>query len=182
MQIIIASKNPVKINSVKNGFEKVFGNHDMTFSGINVPSEISDQPMNVDETYLGAQNRIKNAKHIHPKADFIVGIEGGLEVFEGQYYAFAWILINNGEIIGKARTGSFMLPPKITELIDQGMELGHADDIVFGQSNSKQKQGSVGILTNGAIDRTEYYNHAVVLALVPFLNKKLFLTTEDQSL
>ena len=174
MHTIIASKNPVKINSVKNGFEKVFGEQNMTFTGISVPSEIRDQPMNTNETYLGAQNRVKNAKLKHPEADFIVGIEGGLEVFEGQYYAFAWIFIDNGEIIGKSRTGSFMLPPKITELINQGMELGHADDIVFGHSNSKQKQGSVGILTKGAIDRTEYYTHAVALALVPFLNENLF--------
>jgi inosine/xanthosine triphosphatase len=31
------------------------------------------------------------------------------------------------------------LPPKIVELLQQGMELGDADDIVFGQTNSKQK-------------------------------------------
>ena len=32
----------------------------------------------------------------------------------------------------------------------------------------------MGILTRGAIDRTEYYVHPLVLALVPFVNKELY--------
>ena len=173
-RVIVASKNPVKINAIKFGFEDVFDNTDFDFEGVSVSSDISDQPMSVEETYQGALNRIKNAKKLVGKADFYCGIEGGLEIFEDQYYAFAWIVIDNGKTIGKARTGSFMLPPKVVELIEEGMELGHADDIVFGHSNSKQKQGSVGILTHDRLDRTEYYKHAVLLALIPFINEKLF--------
>ncbi|MEM6529629.1 MAG: DUF84 family protein, partial [Chloroflexota bacterium] len=51
-----------------------------------------------------------------------------------------------------------------------GMELGDADDIVFGRSNSKQQTGSVGLLTGDALTRETYYLHAVVLALIPFKN------------
>lgn len=174
MKILVASKNPVKINSVFNGFERVFKHKTINVEGVSVSSEISDQPMTITETFTGAKNRVKNIKTQSLDFDFIVGIEGGLEVFENQYYAFAWVIIDNGSKIGKARTASFMLPPKITQLIEQGMELGHADDIVFGQSNSKQKQGSVGILTKELIDRTEYYTPAVILALIPFINDELF--------
>ena len=60
------------------------------------------------------------------------------------------------------------------ELINQGKELGEADDIVFGQSNSKQKNGAVGILTNNIIDRTQFYVEAMVLALIPFLNEDIY--------
>lgn len=174
MKVLVASKNPVKINSVLNGFEKVFKTKNFKIEGVSVSSEISDQPMSVDETFLGARNRVKNAKKIDSTANFVVGIEGGLEIFEEQYYAFAWVIIDNGTKVGKARTASFMLPPKITKLIEQGMELGHADDIVFSQNNSKQKQGSVGILTKELIDRTDYYTPAVILALIPFINEDLF--------
>ncbi len=156
MKVIIASKNPVKINSIKLGFKKVFNENKFDFEGTSVSSEVSDQPMSVKETYTGALNRIRNAKIKVPDANFYCGIEGGMEYFDNQCYAFAWIIIDNGKTIGKARTASFMLPPKVVELINQGMELGHADDIVFGHSNSKQKQGSVGILTHDKIDRTMY--------------------------
>jgi len=54
------------------------------------------------------------------------------------------------------------------------MELGQADDEVFYEDNSKQKGGSVGILTKGKLNRTEYYQQAVLLALIPFLQKNLY--------
>lgn len=58
----------------------------------------------------------------------------------------------------------------------QGMELGVADDQVFGRVDSKREGGSVGLLSGGLIDRTAYYEHAMTLALVPFMdcNKGLY--------
>ncbi|MGK0308683.1 MAG: non-canonical (house-cleaning) NTP pyrophosphatase, partial [Urechidicola sp.] len=41
-------------------------------------------------------------------------------------------------------------------------------------SNSKQKNGAVGILTGNLIDRTQFYVEAMVLALIPFLNKEIY--------
>jgi non-canonical (house-cleaning) NTP pyrophosphatase len=64
----------------------------------------------------------------------------------------------------------FYLPDEVAALVRGGMELGHADDVVFGRSNSKQEDGSVGLLTGGVINRETYYAHAVVLALIPFRN------------
>jgi non-canonical (house-cleaning) NTP pyrophosphatase len=54
------------------------------------------------------------------------------------------------------------------------MELGHADDLVFQAQNSKQQGGSVGLLTQGLITREAYYQQAMVLALIPFLNESLY--------
>jgi non-canonical (house-cleaning) NTP pyrophosphatase len=48
------------------------------------------------------------------------------------------------------------------------MELGEADDVVFGRANSKQANGSIGLLTDDTITRTSYYVDAVVMALIPF--------------
>jgi len=67
----------------------------------------------------------------------------------------------------------FQLPKKIQKLIDEGFELGEADDLVFKRNESKKKNGAVGILTNNLIDRTKYYEEAVILSLIPFINKKL---------
>lgn len=56
----------------------------------------------------------------------------------------------------------------------RGFELGNATDQVFDQKSSKQKSGSVGILTNDIIDRTQSYVDAVILALIPFKNQNLY--------
>ena len=173
-KVIIASKNPVKVNAVKIGFNQTFPNNKFSFEGKSVPSEVSDQPMTDQETILGATNRATNAKADFPDAAYWIGIEGGIELMENDMMAFAWIIILSNENIGRGRTGTFFLPKKVTALIQQGMELGEADDIVFGDSNSKQKSGAVGLLTNDIIDRTQLYVPAITLALIPFQNPELY--------
>jgi non-canonical (house-cleaning) NTP pyrophosphatase len=82
---------------------------------------------------------------------------------------------------GHSRTGMFYLPDEVVALVNQGHELGDADDIVFGRANSKQQNGAIGILTGDAIDRTAYYADAVVLALVPFKNPSLTFKLESRN-
>ncbi len=173
-KVIIASKNPVKINAVKIGFEKMFPTKDFEFEGISVPSGVKDQPIDNQETMTGAVNRTNNAKTRLQDADYWVGIEGGIEKINDEMEAFAWIVIESKNMKGKARTGTFFLPKKIVELIDEGKELGEADDIVFGGTNSKQKNGAVGILTENIITRTSYYTEAIILALIPFRNFEIY--------
>jgi inosine/xanthosine triphosphatase len=174
-RVFVGSANPVKIECTRKGFEAVFGNLDnYEFIGKSVPSGVSDQPMTNEETLLGATNRAKNLESAYPDGDFYVGIEGGIESIGDEMEAFAWVVVRGNGTSGKAQTSTFQLPPKIVDLIRQGMELGHADDMVFKRKNSKQGNGAVGILTNNVIDRVEYYRHAVILALIPFINTELY--------
>jgi inosine/xanthosine triphosphatase len=171
--IIVASTNPVKIQAVLAGFRAMFSGEDFTAQGVSVPSGVSDQPMSDEETLQGALNRARAAQVQHPDADFWAGIEGGCEEKHGELWAFAWVVILADGLVGKSRTAAFTLPHEIAELVRQGVELGLADDRIFGRSNSKQGNGAVGILTADVIDRAAYYEHAVVLALVPFKNPSL---------
>ena len=126
------------------------------------------------DTFLGAENRVKKALLQFSDYDFYVGIEGGVEDSVSGLMAFAWIVISNGEKIGKARTASFFLPPEVAKLVHQGMELGDADDIVFSKKNSKQQNGAIGLLTNDLITRKSLYLPAVQMAFIPFLNPELY--------
>ena len=75
-----------------------------------------------------------------------------------------------------SKTSAFRLPPALAHLVlERGLELGHADDEVFKRVNSKQGSGTVGVLTDGVIDRTEYYVHALKLALIPWKRPSLYL-------
>lgn len=174
LQVIIASENPVKMQAVQNAFTKVFPQEEFSFVWISVPSGVADQPMTNDETFLGAQNRAYNAKIKLPDADYRVGIEGGIEKKWSEMEVFAWIVISSAKQIGKGRSSTFFLPSKIVKLIDQWIELGKADDIVFGRENSKHGNGAVGILTGDLITRTAYYVEPIILALIPFRNKELY--------
>ncbi len=174
--IIVGSKNPVKIEATHSGFAQVFPHTSFRVSAEEVASGVANQPFGDAETLEGARNRARNAKAMHPTANFWVGLEGGVAAHKEGMEVFAWmcILSNMPPYEGIARTASFFLPPQVTQLVNQGMELGKADDLIFQKRNSKQGQGSVGILTHGIIDRATYYQPAIVLALIPFVNPELY--------
>ena len=178
--VIVGSRNPVKISCTDAGFHQAFPTAFLV-EGLNVSSNVSDQPVGDEETLLGALNRAKNSKTVFPEADFWVGIEGGIEDSSEGMSAFAWVVILDKEgHMGKAKTATFLLPEAIAQLVREGVELGEADDRVFHRENSKHQDGAVGILTNGAINRKEYYQQAIVLALIPFLHKAYYPSSTNE--
>ena len=76
MKVAIGSKNPVKIEAVKEAFGKVWPDQDFEFIGIEVPSGVPDQPMSDEESIKGATTRANNALD-RLNADFGIGLEGG---------------------------------------------------------------------------------------------------------
>jgi inosine/xanthosine triphosphatase len=175
IKVVVASKNPVKLEATRIAFQQFFRNEKFSFLEVDAPSFVSHQPVGDHETFSGAYNRVGFIKEHYPDGDYWVGIEGGVQFEnENEMCAFAWVVIMNKDLCGKARTGTFYLPPEIVRLVKDGKELGEADDIVFQQSNSKQKNGAIGLLTGDVLTRSGLYEQAVVLALIPFRNKQLF--------
>lgn len=172
--VIIASSNPVKLRAVQDGFQRMFPEQAFEFHSVSAPSGVRDQPATDAETLAGARGRVQVARQLHPQADFWVGLEGGIEDDGLEMAAFAWVFIQGQQQTGRARTTTFYLPPAVTALVRQGIELGHADDIVFGRQNSKQANGAIGLLTGDVLDRSQAYAMAVILALVPFKNPDLY--------
>ena len=174
--ILVASQNPVKAQAALAGFQRMFPGETFELRTVMVASGVSEQPFSSDETLQGAMQRAQSARQLDPWADYWVGIEGGVEEHGEELCAFAWIAILADSLTGIGRTGTFYLPPAVAALIRQGKELGEADDVIFQQNNSKQKNGAIGILTGNVIDRTQLYEQAVILALVPFKNPGLYST------
>lgn len=174
-KIVVASQNPVKINAVKHAVEKVFPDEECEIVGVNAVSDVSDQPMSNSETLFGAMNRCEHAAEVVMDADFWVGIEGGVEEEASEMESFAWIVVKDkNDKIGKARTATFFVPQQMIDLMHQGKEMGEADDIIFNNENSKQKEGTVGALTKNVITRMDYYIDTVILAFIPFVNPELY--------
>ena len=176
--IVIASHNPVKILAARRAFERMFPGQEFEISSAGVASGVSHQPFTSAETRLGALNRARGAAQTHPAANFWVGIDGGVEADGDLLAAFAWVAVVSTAQVGLSRSGTFYLPPAVAELVRAGAELGEADDIVFQRSNSKQEQGAVGLLSGGIIDRAGLYEHAAILALLPFKNPDLYKSEE----
>jgi inosine/xanthosine triphosphatase len=175
-KILVGSKNPVKLASVKEAFQKYFDNIDVI--GVDINSKVSDQPVN-DETFEGAKNRaiglIEKNRSENLQAEYFVGIEGGITEIYSRWFAFGCMCVANNE--GKTGFGTsahFELPQKVVSELLNGKELGDVMDKIQNESNTKQKQGAIGFFTNGIMNRSELYVPGLITALIPFLHNDLF--------
>ena len=170
MKVLVGSKNPVKIEATREAFKKYFDNIEVI--GIDVDSKVSRQPIGI-ETFVGAKNRVEELKRF--ESDFYVGIEGGMmNIFE-RWFGFAVVCISDkNDKYGFGITSFFELPQVVVSEIKKGKELGNVIDELTKRENTKQKEGAIGILTRGKIDRKNLYIPAVICALIPFLNEDLF--------
>lgn len=179
MKILVGSKNPVKIESVKEAFSKYFD--DVEAEGIEVNSGVSVQPVN-DETYIGAQNRAFNLYELNKEnnlgADFFVGIEGGIAKQYNRWFAFGCMcIIDKEKNSGFGNSPHFELPEGIVKKLLGGIELGDVMDKIMNEQNTKQRGGAIGFFTNGVMSRKELYIEGLKVALIPFLHKKMFFET-----
>ncbi len=171
MKIVVASRNPVKLKAASTAFAAMLPDTPAEVVGVSVASGVADQPRGDDETRRGARQRADNAQGAEPGADYWVGLEGGVDVLGDTLMTFAWmsILAADGRR-GETRSVGLPLPPAIKALVDEGLELGDANDQVFGTVNSKHQGGAFGLLTDGRYTRESVYVEALCVALVPLIN------------
>jgi len=176
MEVLVGSKNPVKIEATNEVFSKYFGQVNVT--GIEVSSKVSAQPIN-EETFEGAKNRALELKKLNEeqnlRADFFVGIEGGITKLYSKWFALGvGCVIDNQGRIGYGVSPYFELPESIVEQLFSGSELGQVMEKITGKDNIRQTEGAIGFLSKAVLDRKNLYIHSLIVALVPFLNKDLY--------
>jgi len=165
--IAVGSTNPVKLAAVKAMLGRAFPQ--ASFSALTVPSGVPDQPWGDEQTRLGALNRARNAL-IQLQASYGVGLEGGLVETSVGLMTCAWCaVVDERRQVGYGGGVHMLLPPVIAEVLRQRGELGPAMDDLVNEENTKQRQGAVGILTNGLSSRQTAYEQLVAMAAAPFV-------------
>jgi len=172
MKIAVGSKNPVKIAAVETVAKKIWP--DVTVIGIEVEHGTSIQPNSDEEAMEGATNRAQLSLQ-KADADYGFGLEGNTQEIKNGMLLSGWVVVVNKQgQKGIARCASLLLPEKIAAEIRKGKELGPISDEHFGTSNLKQKEGSVGLLTNGMTTRTDEFERGVICALARFLKPEYY--------
>lgn len=175
MIVAVGSTNPVKITCVQLAFEAVWPKQSWEVKGIPVSSDVSNQPLSDEECITGATNRATAAITI-AESDFGVGLEGGIQKIGSHWFDKGWIVIlDNTGRIGIGSSINMLTPPRMIKMImDDHLELGEINDIIFKTKNSKHGDGHFGLMTKNLITRTEGYKDAVITALVPFIHPELY--------
>jgi len=60
------------------------------------------------------------------------------------------------------------------KLINKGVELDKANDMITGKENTKQDNGYFGIISDNLITREKGYIDAVIMALARFKKPEIF--------
>lgn len=170
--INVGSRNPVKINAVKNVFSNYIKN--FRINGIEVGSGVKSQPTSREEIMKGAFNRAINALG---EGDYGIGIEAGVifyekfDIFIDVQYCF---IVDCQGRVSFGHGSGFAYPQSFNEEIRKGREVGEIMAEVSGIENIGKSIGAIGYLTRGVLSREYLTEQSVLSALIPRLNSGLY--------
>ena len=164
LEIAVGSANQVKVAAVRAIMEKIYGN--VKVIPVEVSSGVPPQPFG-EQTHQGSENRARAALGDH---DMAVGIEAGVfEMLDGLYDIQHCTIITKDGRITYGHGMGFRYPDRIAELVRNGMTVGEAMKEVYGSTEIGKKQGAIGLLSKGLIDREKLTEQSVTAAMIPRL-------------
>ncbi len=171
--LCIGSVNPVKVKGVRTAFEQFF-----TIGKVHskkVSTSVGNQPMGLDKIIKGALERATDS--LEPDCDYGVGVEAGFYLLNNEPFdvEVSYIIEKNGSH-SYGLSPSFPIPRKIYDAIVKGMfnELEEAVELLTGVERIGEREGFIGFLTKGRLERYVLSYTATIMALVKLLNKELY--------
>jgi inosine/xanthosine triphosphatase len=174
MKVNVGSKNPVKIEAVKEAFSLYF--NDLIVEGFETDSRVNPQPKRLEEITDGAINRARGCFNV---CDYSVGVESGIfpvnRTLTGYMSISCSAIYDGRRIVGIGLSPAFEYPMfVIEEIFGQKREVGKIFDEEFKTLNISQGGGPISILSQGRYLRKELHRVATFMALLPIINKELY--------
>lgn len=169
MHIIVGSTNPVKIGAVAEIILEYPHLRNARVEGVEAVSEVSAQPMSLEEIVRGARTRAKNA---FTDCAYSVGIESG---FMDVPYAKTGCMdicacaIFDGTEYYVGLSSAFECPQQIVDAVKNGnVELAEACRKAgfVDHGNIGREHGIIHVLTKGRLTRKEFTKQALRHALI----------------
>lgn len=169
----LGSTNPAKVAAVREALVKLAPGCDVV--PLEVPSGVGQQPFGDTATRAGALERARSALAQSALAgrgaDIGFGLEGGVELDGERVWLLSWVAaIDPFGREGYASGLRMLLPPSLGDGLRRGAELGTLVDGLFGVKGSKTASGAIGLLTAGAVSRTDAFADLVAMSLAPWIH------------
>jgi len=173
MKVNVGSKNETKVRAVKEALSEFPEFSKAEIVSVEVDPGVHKQPKNMEQTVQGAMNRAEKA---FKDCDLSVGLESGLiEVpkTKSGYMDITICAIFDGKNFHLGGSSAFEYPKSMIDLVfskdyeidEAAKEVGFSHD-----ENIGEREGMIGVLTKGRLDRTGYSKQAVITALIHLLN------------
>ncbi len=183
MTIFVGSTNPVKLNAVIQAASETWP--EVVVKGYEVASGIPEQPIGDDQTRQGAQARAHlaldhglaaapdptqpsvSAPASQSNGQYLgVGLEGGVVDYSGELWSTVWVAVaDRDHNVFTANGARFRVPDVVAQRIRRGEEMGPVIAAIVSEADVRRKQGMIGVITNGFVDRTEEYAGIAKMAL-----------------
>ena len=148
-----------------------------------VETSVPAMPLTDSHLMRGARERAEGLRALlsseGQRADFYLGLEGGFHstTLDGARHTFlrGWAYATNGERGYYGMAPSVEMPTKIAARVEQtGRELAEVMDEVAGEKDVRSRQGAWGVLSRGLLTRSMSFETALIAALAPFYNARMY--------
>lgn len=164
----LGSTNPAKISAVQRALAALAPA--CVVVPLAVPSGVGSQPFGDTATRTGALERAHAALR-SSGADIAFGLEGGVELDGARVWLLSWVAaVDPSGREGYASGLRMLLPPALGPGLRAGTELGTLVDDLFDVKDSKTASGAIGLLTAGAVSRTDAFADLVAMSLAPWIH------------
>lgn len=179
IRVLLGTENPSKVKGVKEAFRKMFKTK-VTINHMPVVTTVHPQPIGLKNVLRGA---IERAIRVREKAKenyhYYVGVEAGIipiPCTSTGYMDFqVAAIVDNKDTLSLGFGPGFEFPREVVEYVVK--RLGEAEDVmekISGIERIGDKMGAIGFLTQNIITRDLLTELAVIMALIPRLNMKLY--------
>jgi len=147
---------------------------------LDVTPDAPPMPLSLDELLDGARSRahlaIEALEAQHRKADFAIGLEGGIDLRRAdplgrRGFLMSWAYVTDGRRAAHGCGGAIEVPRSLLDrVVTDGIELAEAVDAFAREHDVRSRQWAWGVLSGGLFDRTRSFEIALINALAPFYN------------
>jgi inosine/xanthosine triphosphatase len=168
----VGSTNPAKVEAVRRILGQLAPG--CVLEALDVPSGVGAMPLGEAAVRAGALARARAALE-RTGAEIAFGLEGGAILdADGAWLTGHVVALTRDGRLGEAAWGRMLLPRVAAERLRGREELGDIIDDLFARKESKREAGAIGILTDGAMSRTDAFAYLVAMACAPFLHPELY--------
>lgn len=180
IKVVVGSRNPVKVAAVRAVFSRLYPGCEVAGVDVTLPPHVPAMPLGEEITREGAAQRAHRALQSDPAALYGVGLEGGVTFESGRAYLQNWVaVLRRDRVLSEACSERLELPEAIGEAVRSGAELGPLMERRFGIADIGQREGAVGFLTGGLLDRQAFFEGALACALARFVHPELYGISPD---
>jgi inosine/xanthosine triphosphatase len=177
--VAVGSRNPAKMSGTRIAFARLF--RSVELKAVDTSALVRVQPMSLEETVEGAEERAVFALE-SARPNFGVGVEAGVvELGKGWPGHFlnlqvAAVVDSVGRLSFGCSSG-FPLPARFVERMKRArVELDSYARELTGAKKVPEEHGIVYRLSGRRLSRVEMTEQCVSMALIPWLNPKLYGT------